>query len=239
MKENITNHQSSSVLSSPSHFSAYGESNHSFVSGSGIYLKDSFGENYIDACSGTFNMGLGYGNSEIKQELINVLNSGILHLSSSFQSKYVREAEKALVEIAPSNIKLCHLKGSTGGSSAIEQAIRHVWVSSGKRTIVSFRGSHHGQTIATTFLSGMPFRRDRLPISPLPVLHVEPPDCYRCPFNKEPSTCNFECIDKIERALNFSPTGNNDIAAFIGEPIMGAGGGITPHTIIGLNCTIG
>jgi 4-aminobutyrate aminotransferase-like enzyme len=208
--------------------SAYPASGTVFTSGKGVYLFDRHGNNYLDACAGTFNIGLGYGNKIIIDRLKQQMDTGLIHLSSSFASEAVNFAEQALVDISPKNISKCHLKGCTGGSTAIEQAIRHAWVKTSKKTLITFRGSHHGQTISTTFVSGMPFRKNRLPISPLPTLQVNPPDCYRCPYKKTPSTCGFECIDEVENVLQHPPTGCDDVAAFIAEPILGAGGGITP-----------
>lgn len=199
-----------------------------FVSATGCHLVDAAGDRYLDGCAGTFNISLGYGHPEVSRAVTEVIASGLPHLSSSFQHQRVEAAACALVDIAPPNISHCHFKGSTGGSTAVEQAMRHAWAATGKRSIVSFRGSHHGQTIATTSLSGMPFRCNRLPVAPMPVVHVDPPDCYRCAWGKKPDSCNFECIGAIERALDASPTGEDDTAAFVGEPILGAGGGITP-----------
>ena len=199
-----------------------------FVSAAGCHLVDATGESYLDGCAGTFNISLGYGHPAVTKAVAEVMATGLPHLPSSFHHQRIESAARALVDIAPRPISHCHFKGSTGGSTAVEQAMRHAWVATGKRTFVAFRGSHHGQTIATTSLSGMPFRRNRLPTVPVPVVHVDPPDCYRCPWGKNPTTCNVDCIDAIERAIDSAPTGENDTAAFIGEPILGAGGGISP-----------
>ncbi|MES1240682.1 MAG: aminotransferase class III-fold pyridoxal phosphate-dependent enzyme [Acidobacteriota bacterium] len=198
-----------------------------FVSASGCHLVAADGERYLDGCAGTFNINLGYGHPAVTEAVAGVMASGLPHLSSSFQHRHVEEAARALVDVSPPPITHCHFKGSTGGSTAVEQAMRHAWVATGKRSFVTFRNSHHGQTIATTSLSGMPFRRNRLPVFQ-PVTHVEAPDCYRCPWKKNPATCNVECIDAIESAIDNAPTGEDDTAAFVGEPILGAGGGITP-----------
>lgn len=199
-----------------------------FVSAAGCHLVDPAGERYLDGCAGTFNIGLGYGHPVVTQAVTNVLASGLPHLSSAFHHPQVEAAARALVDVAPPSISHCHFKGSTGGSTAVEQAMRHAWVATDKRSFVTFRGSHHGQTIATTGLSGMPFRCNRLPITPPPVTHVDPPDCYRCVWGKQPSSCKMECIDAIERTIDAAPTGEDDTAAFIGEPILGAGGGVAP-----------
>lgn len=206
----------------------YPASGPEFVSAAGCELFDAAGDSYLDGCAGTFNINLGYGHPVVTKAVAEVMATGLPHLPSSFHHQRVEAAARALVEIAPGAISHCHFKGSTGGSTAVEQAMRHAWVATGKRSFVAFRGSHHGQTIATTSLSGMPFRRNRLPIAAVPVVHVDPPDCYRCPWGKNPNTCKMECIGAIERAIDSSPTGENDTAAFIGEPILGAGGGVAP-----------
>ncbi|WP_233843619.1 aspartate aminotransferase family protein [Dyella sp. 2HG41-7] len=199
-----------------------------FVSAEGCYLVEANGMRYLDGCAGTFNVNLGYGHPAVTRAVSDVLSTGLLHLSSSFQHPEVEAAARALVDVAPRGLTHCHFKGSTGGSTAVEQAIRHAWAATGKRSLITFRAGHHGQTIATTSVSGMPFRCNRLPISPLPAVHVDPPDCYRCRWHREPNTCHLECIDAIEHAVDAAPTGENDTAAFVGEPILGAGGGIAP-----------
>ncbi len=199
-----------------------------FVSGSGCHLADAAGGRYLDGCAGTFNIGLGYGHPMVTEAVVRVLATGLPHVSSSFDHRQVTAAAQALVDVAPGAIEYCHFKGSTGGSTAVEQAMRHAWAATGKRSFVAFRDSHHGQTIATTGLSGMPFRRNRLPVAPLPVTHVDAPDCFRCRWGKTPDSCGLECIGAIERALDAAPTGEDDVAAFVGEPILGAGGGVTP-----------
>ena len=199
-----------------------------FVSARGCHLTDVSGVRYLDGCAGTFNIGLGYGHPEVTRAVTEVLATGLPHVSSSFSHPRIEGAARALVEVAPTSITHCHFKGSTGGSTAVEQAMRTAWAATGKRSFVAFRGSHHGQTIATSSLSGMSFRKNRLPLSPLPVTHVEPPDCYRCAWGRTPATCRLECIAAVERSLDAAPTGEDDVAAFVGEPILGCGGGIAP-----------
>lgn len=199
-----------------------------FVAARGCYLIEAGGKRYLDGCAGTFNINLGYGHPAVTEAVSRVLSTGLVHLSGSFRHPEVEGAARALVEVAPDGLTHCHFKGSTGGSTAVEQALRHAWAATGKRSVITFRGGHHGQTIATTSVSGMPFRCNRLPISPLPAVHVDPPDCYRCRWHRTPDTCRLECIDAIEQAIDSAPTGEDDTAAFIGEPILGAGGGIAP-----------
>ncbi len=208
--------------------SAYPPGPLTFVAGNGVYLTDDSGDQWCDAVAGTFNHVLGYAHPEVLQAITGVMRSGLLHVSSAFHHSEIEMAHSALVDVAPENLTRCHTKGSTGGSTAIEQAIRTAWVVTERTDLLAFRGGHHGQTIATTMVSGMPFRRNRIKPLQLPVAHVDPPDCYRCPVGKEPNTCRLDCIDAIEEAIAHSPSGEDQMAAMVAEPIMGAGGGITP-----------
>ena len=58
------------------------------------------------------------------------------------------------------------------------------------------------------------------------VVHAVAPYCYRCPFKLEYPSCNLECAKDVEELIQTTTTG--EIAAFIAEPILGAGGYITP-----------
>lgn len=196
----------------------------------GIYVyDDDKGYRAIDLAAGTFNVGLGYGHPAVVAAMVRVLESGATHVSSSFANDDVEQAAANLVRVAPPSLTRCHMKGSTGGSEANEQALRTAHVVSGKRTVAAFRHGHHGQTVLTSHVSGMPYRRSRLPAAAgLPVLHVPPPDCYRCPYDKTPETCALQCLRPVEEALDNPPGGEDDIACFIAEPIIGAGGGLTP-----------
>jgi 4-aminobutyrate aminotransferase-like enzyme len=199
-----------------------------FTRGEGIYLIDDKGQHYLDGASGTFNISLGYAHPDVSQAVSNIILSGLSHISTTiFTNEYAGKAATALVKIAPNSIDCCHFKGCTG-STAMEQAMRSCLIVTGQRTFVGFQNGHHGQTMATTAISGMPFRRNRLPILNLPVVSVPPPDCYRCPVGRNSQNCKMECINLVKNALDNPPTGEKDVCAFIAEPILGAGGGIMP-----------
>jgi 4-aminobutyrate aminotransferase-like enzyme len=209
---------------------AYPSNGIEVIKAEGVWLINSKGEYILDGCAGTFNVGLGYAHSEITQAIFQQANTGLLHGSGTLNLNVVRQAENALVSIAPPSLNRCHLKGSTGGSTAVEQALRHAWAVTGKTAIVSFINGHHGQTIASTLASGMHFRKERLlKTVSFPIVQVDFPDCYRCPFGKTPEKCGLECekeiIDIIDTTINKEKI---EIAAFLAEPILGAGGGITP-----------
>lgn len=209
-------------------FSAYSTGVLRVKSAQGVWISDETGQRFLDGCAGTFNVGLGYGHKYVVEAIRGVLDSGVLHGSGSMSLELRDRAEQALVSIASAGLDRCHLKGCTGGSTAVEQAIRHAWIATGRVAIASFELGHHGQTVLATLASGMEFRKRRVPVRLPYSLQVPPPDCYRCPFGKKPETCSVECVADIEERLRAAAPESGGFAAFVAEPILGAGGGIAP-----------
>src|SRR6202011_1089067 len=64
----------------------------------------------------------------------------------------------------------------------------------------------------------------------LPVQHIPYPYCYRCPYSKDPSTCDVECVKVLEEQLFKTIVPAEEVAAIIVEPIQGEGGYVVPPT---------
>lgn len=207
------------------HASAYSSEGLTITHAHGLWVTADDGRQYLDACSGTFNVGLGYGHDAVISAIKRTLDLGLLHGSSSLSTAFVDDAEALLAAIAPSGLDRVHLKGCTGGSTAVEQALRHAWAFTKRTRVVSFTGGHHGQTIVSSLASGMEFRKRRLRHVVIPITNVPAPDCYRCPFGKHQDSCNVECADEVIRAATVP---NDKAAAFLAEPVLGAGGGVIP-----------
>ena len=208
---------------------AYGSNGISVREAKGLWITAIDGTRYIDGCAGTFNVGLGYGHEAVVAALKSAIDTGFLHGSGGLRTGVIEQAEADLVSISPEGLDRCHLKGSTGGSTAVEQALRHAWAVTDRKAIVSFEGSHHGQTIVSTLVSGMEFRKRRLSPVQVDMIQVPSPDCYRCAFGKSPASCKRECALAIAEAIDAnSSSGEHDVAAMVAEPVLGAGGGIIP-----------
>lgn len=199
------------------------------ASADGLWLTAEDGKRYIDACAGTFNVGPGYKHPIVIEAVQAAISSGLLHGSGILRPAIIDRAEAELASIAPSPIDRCHLKGSTGGSTAVEQAVRHAWAVTGRSGIIAFQDGHHGQTIFASLASGMEFRSSRIRGVTADIIRVPPPDCYQCPFKKDPETCKMECAAAIADAIDERTAGrDHNIAAMVAEPILGAGGGVIP-----------
>ena len=185
------------------------------VSGEGCVLTDTEGREYIDATAALWYCNVGYGRREIADAVAAQLTK--LNAYSSFGA-YTTEASLAvadrLASMAPFPDAVVFL--GSGGSDAIDTAAklaRRYWDVMGKpekRVIVSREHAYHGMHVMGTALVGMPAMRNGYGDAPMvgDVAQVPAMD-----------------VDAVARL--FEARGS-EIAAFIGEPVIGAGGVIPP-----------
>ncbi|MFG2531020.1 aspartate aminotransferase family protein [Streptomyces sp. NPDC048516] len=192
--------------------------------GSGIYVTDSDGRDYIDCASATFNLSLGYGHPGVLRA-IREQSEKLIHATSSFQTDVINKLSARLVELAPKRLTKAHLKVS-GGSTANEGAIKMAQRATGNRDVVTLFRSHVGQTMAMAGLSGNAFRKKSLPITAVGGLQVPDPYCLRCFYGQERDSCGLMCVDRIADFLEYASSGS--VAAVLVEPISGNGGNIVP-----------
>lgn len=194
------------------------------IRGEGVYLYDEDGNQYIDCASATFNLSLGYSHPEVVAAMKEQTEK-LIHITSSFQSDPVNALAENLLSVAPPNMTKVHPKVCSG-SVANEGAIKMAQLATGKTEIITLFRSHLGQTMMMTSMSGNAFRKSKFPIhSPLS-LQVPDPYCYRCFYDKKPSTCGMYCVDRIEDFMEYASHGQ--VAAILIEPISGNGGNIVP-----------
>ncbi|MBI5649645.1 MAG: aspartate aminotransferase family protein [Chloroflexi bacterium] len=130
---------------------------------------------------------------------------------------------KRLVELTPANLDKVFF--ATSGSEIVEWAIRIARRFTGKHEILSFWGGVYGRTMGAISMNGLQRRRKFGPLLP-GAIHAPYAYCYRCPFDKKIETCNFYCVDFLDRILDSESTG--DLACVIVEPYQGVGGLIFP-----------
>lgn len=190
----------------------------------GIYVVDENGREYIDCVSGTFDQPLGHRHPAIIEALKQQADE-LAYAGSPFVGKPVVELAEKLIEISPPNLDMVHLRDVTG-STAIEGAIKIAQVATGKRDVITFFGSHHGQTALTTDISGNAFRREPYPSHFAGSLQVPAANCYRCFYRQKFPECGLLCAVQIEQFIEHASSGS--VAAVIVEPIQGNGGNIVP-----------
>jgi len=203
-------------------------------SAKGIYLTDSDGNQLLDMMAGLWCVNMGYG----RQELIDAAHQQIQQLpyyNAFFKTSTPPAAELSalLADVTPTHLN--HAFFTSSGSEANDTVLRLVWRyweamgKPEKRVVISRKNAYHGSTIAGSSLGGMEEMHKQGGIIP-DIVHVEQPNWFakRCELGKDIDREEFgrqvaqSLADKIEEL------GVDKVAAFIAEPIQGAGGVIVP-----------
>lgn len=194
------------------------------VRGEGLRVWDADGREYLDCCSGTFNLALGHNHPDVVAA-IERQSQQLIFASSMFQTDPANRVMELLVEMSPPGLTRVNLR-SSGGSTANEGAIKLAQLHTGRRdVIVPFR-AHLGQTLATGALNGMARLRAPFPPTYPGAVHVPDPYCLRCTYRQQPDSCGFWCVDRIDDFLDYASSGS--VACMVIEPISGVGGNVVP-----------
>jgi adenosylmethionine-8-amino-7-oxononanoate aminotransferase len=194
------------------------------VRGKGLYLWDTTGKRYIDACCGALVSHIGHGVDEIRQAADEQFKQVEFAHRFKFSNKPLVKLAEMLAGVAPKGFE--KIMFVSGGSEATESAIklaREYFIEKGKPTkykIVSRWQSYHGNTLGALAASGNSGRRRRYAPLLLDFPHAEPAYCYRCPFAKAPADCALECAQDVERHI--MREGPENVAAVILEPVVGS-----------------
>ena len=200
--------------------------------GKGIYVYDDDGKEYIEALAGLWSTSLGFGQEELIEAAVKQMRE--LPTYHNFFGRSMTPdidlAEK-LLSIAPAPMSKVFFANS--GSEANDTMVKLVWFMNNargrpeKKKIISRRMGYHGVTVATASLTGIPSNHTAFDL-PIPnILHTDTPHHYRYaePGESE-EQFSTRLVDNLEKLI--LDEGPETIAAFIAEPVMGAGGVITP-----------
>ncbi|MCL7745667.1 aminotransferase [Halalkalibacter alkaliphilus] len=210
------------------HMSKHNENPMIFVSGKDSWIEDVDGENYIDGMSGLWCVNVGHGRKEIAE--VAASQMGTLAYSPMSQSHIpgIELADK-INEWLEGEYRIFY---SNSGSDANEVAFkiaRQYFAQNGQSTrykfISRYRG-YHGNSIGAMAATGQAIRKSLYGPAPDGFKHVPPPYCYRCPFGKEPSSCQLECVSTIRDTIEWE--GAETVAGIILEPTITGGGLIIP-----------
>lgn len=193
--------------------------------GSGIYIYDKEGRSYID-CIGSWWVSIfGHNNPQITSALRDQLDRLEHVMMAGMVSEPALNLSHLLAELLPK--ELSRIFYSDNGSTAVEIALKialqyHALRGSNRSEFVSFDGGYHGDTLGAMSVGMVPqyhslfhdrFKKHHFAHSPY---------CYRCPACQNPSSCNADCMDSLEKILELR---HEHIAACIFEPmVQGAAG---------------
>ena len=197
----------------------------------GAYLWDSDGNQLLDGLAGLWSVNVGYGRKELADAAYRQLLD-LPYYNTFFQSTNPPAAELAakLAEITPGSLK--HVFFANSGSEAndsVVKIVRYYWNLCGrpeKKTIIGRRHGYHGVTLAAASLSGLSFMHPQADL-PLPGFeHVDAPYWFDHEGDIDPDEFGLHAARALEEKI--LKLGPDRVAAFIGEPIQGAGGVIVP-----------
>jgi 4-aminobutyrate aminotransferase len=119
---------------------------------------------------------------------------------------------------------------ANSGAEVNEGAVKLARVCTGRQKVIAFYGAFHGRTYAGMSLTASKpaQRRGYGPFLP-EVHHSHYAYCYRCPVNRQPETCDVECLNLLTETMFGSTVPPEEVAAVIVEPLQGEGGYIPPH----------
>lgn len=200
--------------------------------GEGCYFYDDSGKRYLDMHAGLWSLSLGLGNERLAEAAARQFKT--LAYAQTFghrSSEPVIELCDALVSLAPVPMSKAMLQSS--GSEANDTAVKIAWYywnarnEPSRRKVIARKRAYHGTTAVAASLTDLPHMHAGFGL-PLPgFLHVSCPDTYRGPSEGE-SEAEFATRLAEELDATIRREGPETIAAFIAEPIMGAGGIYTP-----------
>jgi len=200
--------------------------------GQGVYVYDTDGKAYIEGMAGLWCTALGYGNEELVEAAAAQMRKlSFAHLFTGRSHDPAIELAEKLKEIAPVPISKVFFCNS--GSEANDTQVKLVWYLNNalgrpqKKKIVSRMKAYHGVTVVAASLTGLPANHRDFDL-PLPgFLHAGCPQHYRFAQGGE-SEEDFATRLAAELDALIVKEGPDTVAAFIAEPVMGAGGVIVP-----------
>ncbi|MFM0503576.1 aspartate aminotransferase family protein [Paraburkholderia caffeinilytica] len=202
------------------------------VRGDGCYVFDDRGNKLVDGVAGLWNVNVGHNRREVKDAIVRQLDElEYFQLFDGISHPRAEELSKVLIEmLEPEGMR--RVIYSSGGSDAVESALklaRQYWKLKGEadRTkFISLKQGYHGTHFGGASVNGnTAFRRNYEPNLP-GCFHVETPWLYRNPFTQDPAELGRICAEMLEREIIFQSP--DTVAAFIAEPVQGAGGVIVP-----------
>lgn len=197
----------------------------------GVWLKDSEGEEVLDAMAGLWCVNVGYGRDELADAAARQMRE-LPFYNTFFQTTHVPVLmlAKKLAELAPGDLN--HVFFANGGSDANDTNIRLVrtyWAEKGqpnRDVIISRWNAYHGSTIGGASLGGMKGMHGQGSL-PIPgVAFIDQPHWWAEGGDKSPEEFGLERAQQLEAKIK--EIGPDKVAAFIAEPIQGAGGVIVP-----------
>ncbi|MFQ5783728.1 MAG: aspartate aminotransferase family protein [Alphaproteobacteria bacterium] len=205
---------------------------HILTRGEGVYVIDDAGNKYLEGLAGLWCASLGFSEQRLVDAATRQLSTlPYYHGFAHKTTPPVIELAERLIEMAP--VPMSKVFFTNSGSETNDTQIKIVWYYNNargrpeKKKIISRRQGYHGVTVATASLTGMAYVQDGFDLPIANILHTDCPHYWRYGEDGESeeafATRMAENLDKL-----ILDEGPETVAAFIAEPVQGAGGVILP-----------
>ena len=200
--------------------------------GEGVFVRDEDGKTYLEGLSGLWCASLGFSERRLAEAAYRqMLKLPFYHTFAHKAHDIGIELAEKLLSIAP--VPMAKVFFVNSGSEANDTVVKLVWYYNNaagrpqKKKIISRAKAYHGVTVASASLTGLPNNHRDFDLPIANILHVDCPDWYRFGQSGESEEAfATRMADALEQRI--VREGPETVAAFIGEPIMGAGGVILP-----------
>ena len=194
------------------------------VEGHMQYVWDERGRRYLDAIGGIVTISVGHCHPYVVEKVREQVGK-LQHATTIYLHPTIGLLGKKLAEHMPDDSGLSVSYFTNSGSEANELAILMAREFTGRSEIISLRNAYHGGThtaMALTAHGTWKFPSN----SASHVKNATPAYCYRCPYGLTYPSCDVKCARDVEELIRYETSG--EPACFIGEPIQGVGGTVTP-----------
>jgi alanine-glyoxylate transaminase/(R)-3-amino-2-methylpropionate-pyruvate transaminase len=192
------------------------------VEGHMQYVYDEKGTRFLDAFAGIVTVSVGHCHPKVAERVQEQVGK-LQHTTTIYLNPNIGEFGKKLAEKMPDGLDKSYFTNS--GSEANEVAILSAREHTGNSDVIALRNGYHGGTsvpMSLTAHGSWKFKTNNR----ANIHHTHAGYCYRCPYNLEYPSCDLKCAHDVKEVIEYQTPG--EVACFIGEPIQGVGGAVTP-----------
>jgi alanine-glyoxylate transaminase/(R)-3-amino-2-methylpropionate-pyruvate transaminase len=192
------------------------------VEGHMQYVWDETGRRYLDAFAGIVTISVGHCHPKIAEK-VREQTGRLQHTTTIYLHPTIVQMAEKLADKMPAGLTRSYFTNS--GSEANEIAILSAREFTGNHDVVALRNAYHGGTSAAMGLTAQGSWKFKTNSAP-GIHHTHAGYCYRCPYGLTYPSCELKCAYDVKNVIQYETPG--EIACFIGEPIQGVGGTVTP-----------
>ena len=195
--------------------------------GKGVWLYDIHGKKYLDIVSSWWCNLFGHCNPTINAAVKAQLDQLEHVIFANFSHEPVIRLAEELAGIVPAGLTKFHF--SDNGSAAVECALKmafQYFLQTGKpkkKRFMCLSEGYHGETIGALSVGSMDLYAKMYQPMMMDNIHIEAPDCYRCPYGKNRENCDCECFASAEKSFADHAS---ETAAMIVEPLLQGSAGM-------------